>query len=305
MNRAPISKLDFAQDTRRRGFRVYPMTADGEEPMFPEADCFATIDESQVLEWWEKWPDANIGISTENLLAIRISQLCTPEELEDTIGLSFVKHSPTKSLIIVDATTHVTFQLPAGVTIGACIRLSENIQVLSSSADDVIVAPGSAIEGKDFKFSHENSLVPAPPWLLELCGIELPESNSMNNVIPLKKAAPPAAAKTKLDWALEASQHVPVHPCRWYVDPGPDANPDERKKAKRHASAADRDNAESPSGCRVASTIPYEKPVRPSDIAPIAIAQLLRTKVLYAKQLFCVCGRALLSINRHQAGAKR
>jgi hypothetical protein len=175
MNRAPISKLDFAQDARRRGFRVYPMTPDGEEPMFPEADCFATIDESQVLEWWEKWPDANIGISTENLLAIRIGQICTPEELEATIGLSFVKHNPTKSLLIVGATTYVAFLLPAGVTIGACIRLSENIQVLSSSADDVIVAPCSAIEEKDLKFSHENSLVPAPPWLLECAASSCPK----------------------------------------------------------------------------------------------------------------------------------
>jgi hypothetical protein len=233
---APISKLDFALNAAARGFRAYPMAPNSDEPAFPQADLFATTVESQLLEWWTQWPDANVGISTENLLAIRIDPPCTPAELEHTIGLSFVENSPTQSLSIVGGkgiATHVIFELPTSATIGARIRLSENIQVLSSEDDDVIVGPGSVIDGKQFKFSHENSLVPAPVWLLEMCGIALPESDTVNTVIPLKNAARPA--KTKLDWALEAAKHVPVHPCHWYVDPGPDASSDERERAIRAA----------------------------------------------------------------------
>jgi hypothetical protein len=69
------------------------------------------------------------------------------------------------------------------------------------------------------------------------------ESKTVTNVIPMKKAAtvgavgPKQVRKTKLDWALEAAQHVPVHPCRWYVDPGPDATPKEREKAIKAAKA--------------------------------------------------------------------
>ena len=72
MTATSMSRLDFALDAARRGLRAYPLAANSDEPAFPEADTAATTDESQIREWWTLWPDANIGIATDNLLAIRI-----------------------------------------------------------------------------------------------------------------------------------------------------------------------------------------------------------------------------------------
>ncbi|WP_161494825.1 bifunctional DNA primase/polymerase [Bradyrhizobium canariense] len=237
------TNVEHALDAARRGLRVYPLAANTEEPAFPEADTAATTDESQVREWWALWPDANIGIATDNLLAIRIDPRCTDEAFRNTLGILFQQHGGrTGSLVLVGELvgSYVMFELPAGTLVqGQSNFLSEHMSVLSS-VDDVLIGPGSTINGlAPYRFHNERSLSPAPSWLLELCGVELPESKKMTNVVPLKRsaaAAPTTAAiKTKLDWALEASQHVPVHPCRWYVDPGPDANPDEREKAIRAA----------------------------------------------------------------------
>jgi len=137
----------------------------------------------------------------------------------------------------------VLFLAPKGVNVEARVNIAPGVDLLSFA--DVIIGPGSKFDGLQC-VSNANPAAPAPLFLMQMCGVQLPESNSMSNVIPMKKvaaadAAPVAPApmsapiKTKLDWALEAAQHVPVDPCRWYVDPGPDASPDEREKAIKAA----------------------------------------------------------------------
>jgi hypothetical protein len=206
------TNVEHALDAARRGLRVYPLAANTDEPAFPEADTAATTDESQIREWWALWPDANIGIATDNLLAIRIDPRCTDEVFRDTLGTLFQQHGGrTGSLVLVGELvgSYVMFELPAGALVqGQSNFLSEHMSVLSS-VDDVLIGPGSTINGlSPYRFHNERSLSPAPPWLLELCGVELPAESKSMNVVALKKsapAAPMASVKTKLDWALEAA----------------------------------------------------------------------------------------------------
>jgi hypothetical protein len=240
MNTLPIPKIDFALDARRRGLRVYPMAPNSDQPAFPEADCVATCDKSQVVEWWLEDANYNIGIATDNLLALRVKTASGATALG---GLLRSRGEATKTArIILDCVgreqeNYVLFLVPKGVNVQARSNIAPGVDVLAF--DDVIVGPGSVLNGISCVFASDAPAAPAPLWLMEICGVELPPESKTMNVVALKKPTPaaptPAPIKTKLDWALEASEHVPVHPCRWYVDPGPDANPDERKKAIRAA----------------------------------------------------------------------
>ena len=87
--------------------------------------------------------------------------------------------------------------------------------------------------------------IATPKDVAPLVATHLPtESKTVTNVVPMKKAAtvvtaePKQIVKTKLDWALEAAQYIPVHPLRWYVDPGPHASQKERDEAVTTAKAA-------------------------------------------------------------------
>jgi hypothetical protein len=234
----PVSKPDSAQAARRRGLRVYPMEPNSDQPAFPEADCVATCDESQVDEWWDENPEYNIGVATDNLLALRVNTAAGAIELG---RLLTHRDAPKTTRIVINRPDHeqenyALFLVPKGVNVEARVDIAPGVDVLAF--DDVIIGPGSRLGGTRCVFANEHTAAPAPLWLMQMCGVQLPESNSMSNVIPMKKiaAAPPAGPtsspiKTKLEWALEASQHVPVHPCRWYVDPGPGATPKEREKA--------------------------------------------------------------------------
>jgi hypothetical protein len=236
-----VSKLDFAQEARRRGARVYPLMPNSDAPAFPEADCFASTDEGQVFEWWHENPKRGIGISAEDTLIIRISERCLEQTVQDFAELLKSNAVPlTLRTVRGEYKTSrleicLFYRLPAGATVaGAQDVFGPGIDVLST--DDVVLGPGPRSRRRGKCEFHGNSMMAdANAWLMQMCGVQLPESKVMTNVVPLKRpaaAAPTTAAiKTKLDWALEASEHVPVHPCRWYVDPGPDANPDERKKA--------------------------------------------------------------------------
>ncbi len=237
-----VSKLDYALETLGRGFRVYPMEPNSDQPAFPEADCFATHDESQVVEWWDENPEYNIGVATDNLLALRVNTAAGAVELSRILTHP---DTPKTARILIDRgdlveqENYVLFLAPKGVNVEARVNIAPGVDLLSFA--DVIIGPGSKFDGL-LCVSNANPAAPAPLFLMQMCGVQLPESNSMSNVIPMKKvaaadAAPVAPAamsapiKTKLDWALEASQHVPVHPCRWYIDPGPGATPKEREKA--------------------------------------------------------------------------
>ena len=131
------------------------------------------------------------------------------------------------------------YALPAG----AAVQTSPDLLFPSIGVrtnDGFLVGPGSTIADIEFRFANTRSEVaPAPAWLMEICGVQLPESKTMTNVVPLKQAATPADIhKSKMDWALEAAQYIPVHPLRWYVDPGANAAPEEQEKAAKAAKAS-------------------------------------------------------------------
>jgi hypothetical protein len=231
-------KIDLALDVIGRGFRVYPLAPNSDQPAWPDAKRAATLDENQVEEWWEEDPDRNIGIATDNLLALRVKSEAGGAEL----GRIFKGHPDTPKTTRIDfidddrADTHVLFLLPQGADAQARTNIVRGVDVLGF--EHVIIGPGSVLNDARCVFANENPVAPAPQWLMEMCGVELPAESKTMNVVALEKPAPAvplAPVKTKLEWALEASEHVPVHPCRWYVDPGPDANPDEHKKAIKAA----------------------------------------------------------------------
>jgi DNA-binding transcriptional ArsR family regulator len=53
-----------------RGYHVFPCRPRGKEPLTPRGFKDATRDERRILHWWDRWPDANIGI------ALGASEVC-------------------------------------------------------------------------------------------------------------------------------------------------------------------------------------------------------------------------------------
>ncbi|MHB0876766.1 MAG: phage/plasmid primase, P4 family [Anaerolineae bacterium] len=55
--------LEAALAYASKGWAVFPCTVRGKEPLTPHGFRDATTDEATIRAWWERWPQANIGIA--------------------------------------------------------------------------------------------------------------------------------------------------------------------------------------------------------------------------------------------------
>jgi hypothetical protein len=65
-----ITPLDFALTYAGAGYRVIPLR--GKIPRTPHGAHDATTDEATIKGWWRRWPDANICMTLDGLVAIDI-----------------------------------------------------------------------------------------------------------------------------------------------------------------------------------------------------------------------------------------
>jgi hypothetical protein len=81
-----------ALDLAELGYFVFPCRARGKEPLTPNGFHDATQDERTILQWWDRWPDANIGIacgaSGLTVLDMDSKHGADPRELIDGMGLA-------------------------------------------------------------------------------------------------------------------------------------------------------------------------------------------------------------------------
>ncbi|MBN8991620.1 MAG: bifunctional DNA primase/polymerase [Rhizobiales bacterium] len=234
-----ISKLDYALDARRRGMRIFPMLPDSSVTASAEAYCNPTDDEAKIREWWAADPTHNIGIATVELLVLRTSTAKASAELGQLISVMLGDTPKTTRIIHFvgrKSPGFLIFSLPSGARV-AEREILPGVRVLSD--DDAILGPGSEINELESIFANERSVAPAPSWLIEMCGVTLPESNLMNtNVVSMpRQTAAEIASKTQVERAKDAAArlHMSVFPVHAYEDPGPDATPEQRLVAAKKA----------------------------------------------------------------------
>jgi Bifunctional DNA primase/polymerase, N-terminal len=163
------ARLDAALALARNGFKVFPIRANSKEPAIKNWQTLANDSPELISKWWgEEFPNANIGISTEGLCVIDVDPrnggngswdaLMMVEDMPDTAT------SQTQS-----GGVHHIFKLPDGLTVPKSrSKLGKGIDIKSGGG--YIVAPGSEIEGRPYKWFDKfgpDRLAPTPQWLLD------------------------------------------------------------------------------------------------------------------------------------------
>ena len=62
--------MEHALEYISQGFKVFPIVNGGKTPLTKNGLKDATEIQPGVKEYWGKWPDANIGLSTQGLVVI-------------------------------------------------------------------------------------------------------------------------------------------------------------------------------------------------------------------------------------------
>jgi len=153
------------------GYPVFPCAPGGKVPFTPHGFKDATTDTAQIEAWWEKTPDANIGVPTAGLLVVDVDGEDNPWPADPSLAEDLV--CGPVSLTPRGGRHHI-FRQPIGKawknTAG---RIAPKVDTRADGG--YIVVPPSVVDGKPYQWAETFELnvapdqLPEPPgWLANL-----------------------------------------------------------------------------------------------------------------------------------------
>jgi hypothetical protein len=153
------------------GYPVFPCAPGEKVPITSRGFKDATTDAAQITAWWEKHPDANVGIPTAGLLVVDVDGVDNPwpndpDKGQDLAGCP-VSLTPRGG-------RHLIFRQPSGNTWrNTAGKIATKVDTRADGG--YIVVPPSVVVGKPYRWAETFELdvvpemLPKPPgWLIDL-----------------------------------------------------------------------------------------------------------------------------------------
>lgn len=131
------------------GLSVIPLEARGKRPLIPWTEFqHRRATEQEVKEWFQKWPDANLGIVTGQISGCVIIDLDGPEGISQATKLGL----ETSVVSLTGNGKHLWYSLPKdGKLVANAVRIFSGVDIRGEGG--YVVAPGSIHEsGKRYRF---------------------------------------------------------------------------------------------------------------------------------------------------------
>ena len=163
--------LEAALSYIRRGWPVLPLK--GKLPLTEHGSKDATLNESQARSWWEKWPDANIGLATGH----RFFVLDVDVKDGGLDSYEYLLHQHGQFPDTIEQVTgtggkHILFSLPADFPVrNSASQLAKGIDIRGKGGY-IVAAPSIHPETRQeyiwdgAKEFADQQLAPAPAWLV-------------------------------------------------------------------------------------------------------------------------------------------
>jgi hypothetical protein len=182
----PNPLLEAALSYARKGWRVFPLqdagTPTAKEPRRGSKGFYdGTIDEVQINKWWEKWPNANIGIATGEMSGIFVFDLDVSGEAGELVLVDFYKDRekfPQTYEVKTSKGKQLYFIQPMGSLLkNTAGELGEHIDIRADKG--YVVAPPSVHpSGVTYTLVRDQLPAVAPKWLLELSLYDKPSGST-------------------------------------------------------------------------------------------------------------------------------
>jgi len=167
-----ISRKEYFKYYILRGLQVFPCGCNKKSPLTTNGFKDASSDKQVINDWWDKHPDANIGLptgKTNNLVVVDVDVkndadgMASLKQLQDECGEfdTRVVHTPSGGL-------HFYFKYPQDVdTIKNRTNMKPGIDIRADGG--YVIAPGSSINGNYYEFNDaDKEITELPKKLLEL-----------------------------------------------------------------------------------------------------------------------------------------
>jgi hypothetical protein len=168
---AAISRCDHALEAARRGFKVFPVVANGKVPAIKGWQQFATRDESVIRGWFDGPNPPNIGIATADFLVLDLDKkkggLETFKALSDQQNLIGEPFPKTLHTMTWSGGAHSFYKPREGVKVkGGVDVLGPGIDVRATGG--LVVAAGSTINDMPYVWGNDRDVAEAPQWLVDM-----------------------------------------------------------------------------------------------------------------------------------------
>lgn len=174
-----LAMIEWALRYIRLGWPVFPLGVQGKMPMIPKekggrGSLDATLNEAQARGWWEKWPQANIGIATgHRFFVVDVDTKKGGDEAWDMLRTQYVALPETIEQITGTGGKHILYALPDFTVRNSQDKVGPGIDV--RGAGGYIVAEPSIHPETKRRYAWDGieeienqKIAAAPQWLLRL-----------------------------------------------------------------------------------------------------------------------------------------
>ena len=175
-----VSKLDAAIALAAKGFEVFPIKAGAK---FPPLVKDWPNKASNIVQffgpWWDKNPDANIGIHTKGMIVIDVD---VNKGGDDSLALLEMTYDLPQTLTTRTPTggRHLYYRSAVAVPNGVD-TLGAGLDVRSDRG--YVVAPGSEVDAGRYRFEQDCPVADAPEWLVQKLGTITPKTSTTSEPV--------------------------------------------------------------------------------------------------------------------------
>ena len=150
-------------------------TGPGKHPRTRHGFYDATTDPEQLQTWWQRWPDANVGVRTGRESGLAVLDIDPERGGEETLAELIAVHRPlpeTVESLTGGGGRHIYFAYPPDPPGTWPRELGPGID-LKADGGYIVVPPSTHLTGRQYEWAVSSRLkvvcvAPLPPWVLEL-----------------------------------------------------------------------------------------------------------------------------------------
>jgi len=199
--------IDHALAYAARGWAVIPLERRGKTPLNPNGSKGASRSPLQITEWWERWPNANVGIATGKGSGLLVVDLDGAEGVLGWMALVASHGTPwyTLSFRTGGGGAHLLYADTTGLPNSAS-RLADKVDTRGEGG--YIVAPPSVHpNGNHYRLMTDLPIADVPAWVRRtLRPPAQPPRIPAHEMFPRRGA--PAPVRTERDWLAEHEQRI-------------------------------------------------------------------------------------------------
>lgn len=140
------TNLEIALQYLKRGYSIFPCNKDKRPLVSWEKYQKELADEKEVISWWSKWPDANIGLATGRLSKIAVIDIDKNKETGELANFDFLPE--TLTAITGSGGRHLYYEYPEDEDVfNSASVIAPNIDVRGEGGY-VLIPPSVTTKGK-------------------------------------------------------------------------------------------------------------------------------------------------------------